>query len=302
MRRGTGSSRSRPAADGRLVTSQPGMVAAVDPAAATLDLRMDDGQQVRLHAVEAGADRLDHGYARTVHRSQGDTVDASHRYFDGGGRELAYVSMSRARDRSRVYVVADDVDQAKGDLTQDWSNDRRQRWASTPAPPPPSVAEIEHTPETPSRLRGVIREARLRSERDAVAAAIPADVSNDLRDARRQLAALEARRHDLETGGPAYWQTPEGRAGTAVRSADRPNSRQPNGEPTIRDCPDPKRRTARYEIRDLVPQLDDAVEHWKAIAGPEHARLTGQIDGLGQTVNTLLEDEKHRGDWLDTPP
>ncbi len=290
-----------PAADGRLVTSQSGMVAAVDPAAATLDLRMDDGQLVRLPAVEAGADRLDHGYARTVHRSQGDTVDAGHRYFDGGGRELAYVSMSRARDRSRVYLVADDIDQAKGDLTQDWSKDRRQRWALDTGTPTTAVSEIDHTPETPSRLRGVIREARLRSERDAVAAAIPPDVSNDLRDARRHLAALETRRHDLETGGRAYSQTPEGRAGTLVRrlTAQLETAQRRADDPGLSRS---QRRTARYETRELVPQLDDAVEHWKAIAGPEHARLTGQIDGLGQTVNTLLEDEKYRGDWLARHP
>jgi hypothetical protein len=41
-----------------------------------LTLRTDDEHTVRLAAVEAGADRLDHGYARTVHRSEGDTIAA----------------------------------------------------------------------------------------------------------------------------------------------------------------------------------------------------------------------------------
>ena len=38
--------------------------------------------------------------------------------------------------RAFVYVVADDVDQAMGDLAQDWANERRHVGRSTPAPPP----------------------------------------------------------------------------------------------------------------------------------------------------------------------
>jgi conjugative relaxase-like TrwC/TraI family protein len=290
-----------PAADGRLVTSQAGTVVAVHPSAAMLDLRMDDGQHVRLSAADAGPDRLDYGYARTVHRSQGDTVDVSHRYFDGGGRELAYVSMSRSRHEAFVYGVADDVDQAKGDLTQDWFRDRRQQWALDTGTPTTSVADLEHEPATPSQLKTVIREARLRAERDAVAAAIPPDVSGTLREARRQLAALEARRHDLETGGPTYWQTPEGRVGAAVqRLAIRIEAEE-------RRADDPRlsgsqRRTARYELRDLRPQVDDASTHWSAVCGPEHARLSARIDDLAETVQPLQEHHEHRIDWLERHP
>jgi hypothetical protein len=290
-----------PAADAGLVTSQAGTVVAVDPSEVTLDLRMDDGQHVRLSAADAGVDRLDYGYARTVHRSQGDTVDVSHRYFDGGGRELAYVSMSRARLEAFVYAVSDDVDQAKGDLTQDWAHDRRQHWALDTGTPTTSVANIEHEPATPSQLKTVIREARLRSERDAVAAAIPPDVTGALRASRRQQAALEARRYDLETGGPSYWQTPEGRAGTAVqRLATRIEAEQLRAEaPHLSRS---QRRTARYELRDLRPQLDDALTHWNAVCGPEDDRLSAQIDRLAQAVQTLQESLEHRIDWLDRHP
>ena len=89
-------------------------------------LRMADERLVTLDAGEAGPERLDYGYAITVHRSQGGTIDTGHRLADGGGRELAYVSMSRARDRSTVYVVADDLDQACSDLTHDWTVERRR--------------------------------------------------------------------------------------------------------------------------------------------------------------------------------
>ena len=36
--------------------------------------------------------------------------------------------MSRAGETSRVYVVADDVNEAIDDLTIEWSADRRQCW------------------------------------------------------------------------------------------------------------------------------------------------------------------------------
>jgi ATP-dependent exoDNAse (exonuclease V) alpha subunit len=112
---------------GRLLNSERAMVLAVDPHRNQIDVETDDGRLVRL--VGAELERLDYGYATTVHRSQGVTVDRAHIYADGGGRELAYVAMSRARKESRVYVVADDTAMAAEDLKRDWSRERRPIWA-----------------------------------------------------------------------------------------------------------------------------------------------------------------------------
>lgn len=60
---------------------------------------------------------------------QGATVDRAHVFADGGGRELVYVAMNRARDTSQVYVAADDLDQAVEDLMVEWSA------ATQPRPP-----------------------------------------------------------------------------------------------------------------------------------------------------------------------
>ncbi|MEA3216772.1 MAG: hypothetical protein QOJ19_2928, partial [Acidimicrobiia bacterium] len=109
-----------PAARGAIVTSQRGVVDHVDVDARRLWVRMDDGQLHRLEGDELSADRLDHGYAVTVHRAQGATVDTAHRLHDGGGRELAYVAMSRARRHTTIHLVADDLDQAAEDLRRDW--------------------------------------------------------------------------------------------------------------------------------------------------------------------------------------
>ena len=77
---------------------------------------------------DIGAERLGHGYAITAHRSQGSTVDVAHVLDDGGGRELAYVAMSRARTASHVYVTAADPRQAAERLAWTWDQQRRQAW------------------------------------------------------------------------------------------------------------------------------------------------------------------------------
>ena len=47
-------------------------------------------------------------------------MERAHMVAYGGGRELAYLAMSRARGASHVHVVADDVDQAAEDLVTEW--------------------------------------------------------------------------------------------------------------------------------------------------------------------------------------
>ncbi len=91
-----------PGADGAVVTSEQGRVYAVDPGRAELLAHMDDGRLQHFGPDDIGPSQLAHGYALTVHRAQGATVARAHAFEDGGGRELAYVKMSRARERSTV--------------------------------------------------------------------------------------------------------------------------------------------------------------------------------------------------------
>jgi len=198
-----------PGAQGQIVASERGTVASVDPAAGSLQARMDDGRLQSGTAEDTGRERLSYGYAITVHRSQGATVDTAHRLEDGGGRELAYVPMSRARHQATVWVIADDVDQAVEDLKKDWPRARRQRWAidSGTVDPPPTPASVERDRQVAPALRNALHRGRLRAERDAVAASIPRDVTAELRTTKGAL--LEQRRAlaDLDSGGDRWTGT-----------------------------------------------------------------------------------------------
>jgi conjugative relaxase-like TrwC/TraI family protein len=118
-----------PSTEGKLVTSQRGQVVAVDPNRGTATVLMDDGSTHQAARDDLGANRLSYAYALTVHRCQGLTTDTCHHLADGGGREVAYVAASRARHRTAIHIVADNLDQAVEDLTREWSADRRPRWA-----------------------------------------------------------------------------------------------------------------------------------------------------------------------------
>jgi len=72
-----------------------------------LSVKLDNGK-----AVEFTADQckdIDHGYAVTIHKSQGVTVDRAYVLATGGmDRNLAYVGMTRHREVATLYAGADD--------------------------------------------------------------------------------------------------------------------------------------------------------------------------------------------------
>jgi conjugative relaxase-like TrwC/TraI family protein len=111
-----------------LVTSQRAQVVAVDHRTQSLTLVTDDHRQVVLAGEAIDAEHLAHAYALTVHREQGATADRAHVLAEGGGRQLTYVALSRARHRSTIHTTADNHDQATENLTDDWTTNRDQPW------------------------------------------------------------------------------------------------------------------------------------------------------------------------------
>jgi hypothetical protein len=160
-----------PSPERGLVTSQRGHVTAIDLDSKTAILRMDDGSCHELTRNELGAGRLGYAYALTVHRTQGATCDMCHHLAEGGGRELAYVAASRARQHTTIHLAADNLDQAVEDLTRDWSADRRPRWAIDIGTPT-ARAHIPINDQTTRQLQESIDLARER-QRQAIAARPP---------------------------------------------------------------------------------------------------------------------------------
>ena len=198
----TASSRSPPTPSAGIVTSEPLTVLAVDRATPST-VRTTDGRAVRLTGDALDAEHLDYGYALTVHRAQGATYDRAHVLAAGGGRELAYVALSRARDHTTIHATADDLAQAVDDLQADWGVDRHQRWITDTPARPGQEPEPSHVA---SRLGNV--------------AALPTPPLADQQgDAQRRLIDLHDD-YDVLLAGKGRWaDTPAGAAARALNAA-----------------------------------------------------------------------------------
>ena len=143
-----------PGAAGALVTSQRATVEQSNPEA----VRSSCAPTTAARSGLAGKKPGPTGSARichTVHRGQGSTAARAHLFADGGGRELAYVAMSRARGATHAWVVADDLAQAAEDLRRDWSARRTPTWALDACLPTTTLREAVVSLANPGHARVV---------------------------------------------------------------------------------------------------------------------------------------------------
>ncbi len=267
-----------PGADGVLVTSQRAVIAAVDPSHGTLTLRTDDGQHVRLGVEEAGADRLGYAYATTVHRCQGATTERAHLFADGGGRELAYVAMSRARESTQVWTVADDLPQAVDDLRRDWSTQRTPTWAIDTALPDLTGLTPQQFQALPTgqqaRLAALLHAQHTITGRAMVGIGLP-DRAATLGQAEQALEAARRARADLDTGGGIWAGT---QAGRAVRDlADARTGRQRAEWAAEHGGRWRDRHAARKEAAEWPAREADAEQRFAMYVVPEVTRLDQEI-------------------------
>jgi hypothetical protein len=257
-----------PNPDAGIVTSEPLTVLAVDEDALTV--RRSDGAVVEITGEGFDIKHLDYGYALTVHRAQGATCDRAHVLAAGGGRELAYVAMSRARDHTTIHATADDLPQAVDDLQADWGIARLQRW-------------IVETPARPGRQPAPARAAR----RPENVQALPAPSLSDQRaDARRRLIDLHADYDELLAGTGRWADTPAGAAARTLNSA----RRQLTEARRVATAPAQGRRDQR-DAANAIPRLKAAVETalhgWDQLGEPEARHLQDQIASTDQELSKL---------------
>jgi hypothetical protein len=295
------------APDSGLVTSQHGTVTMVNPQSGALIARMDDGHLHRLEGDQLAANRLDYSYALTVHRSQGSTVQVCHDLADGGGRELAYVAMSRARSTTIVHTVADDLDQAVEDLTQKWGQARRPVWAIDQGRPDPdaetrpsqSVRLVSE--DTAGQLGQLIERARLRAERDALAVAIPHDPSADVDRNQDQQRREQTRLAGLRQGD--YYGDDPQLAEACRRLVHATDQR--DSVAYRRSWPGHGRRELRRLNREVdrwTNAMSLAQADWQRLSRPEIEKVTTALEQLQHEEQQLRQQHANVVAWCDQHP
>lgn len=131
-----------------------------------MGVRLDDGRQVAFEVKDYAA--VDHGYAATIHKSQGVTVDRTLVLATPGmDRHAAYVALSRHRDGVQLHYGRDDF-ASDAKLAAVLSRDRAKDMAADYAVEPEEAARVfadRREIGLPERVREIVEkvEAKARS-------------------------------------------------------------------------------------------------------------------------------------------
>ena len=153
--------------------------------ARSMAIQIDDGRSVHFDLKDYN--RIDHGYAATIHKAQGMTVDRTHVLATPGmDAHSSYVALSRHRDGVDLHYGHDDF-ASPGQLTRTLSRDRTKDMASDYEQRDPAQTFAERRGITfRERVAEIVRRfvpERMRNMFDGLRAA--ADAVRDPDDARR---------------------------------------------------------------------------------------------------------------------
>jgi len=108
----------------------------VEVSAQSMTVRTDDGRIVSFDLKDYN--RIDHGYAATIHKAQGMTVDRTHVLATPGiDAHGSYVALSRHRDGTELHYGRDDF-ASQDQLTRTLSRDRAKDMATDYKPSDPA--------------------------------------------------------------------------------------------------------------------------------------------------------------------
>ena len=271
-----------PGPDRAWTTSQALTVTAVDPATRTVTAVTRDGRVVTVPAEYLGRERMGYGYAITAHRAQGATVDTAHVLADGGGRELAYVAMSRARGASHVYLPTANPAAGIDYLRWEWGSDRRQAWTLQP-----------------DLVQQALWEAI--DQRRALTATLPSDQTGRIEQAHRQLGDARADLDELYHGRGRWEHHP---AGAAVQHLDAVRARHAWAVEHARrgDLGFLERRRAAKHLETTKQHLALAEQRWKEHVGPHVQAIGQQVHRYERDVRQLEHTQAERDRQLAQNP
>ena len=263
-----------------LVTSERITVLFVDPDDRTVTAAAGD-RTVQLTADEAAAGRLAYGYATTIHRAQGATFDTCHLYADGGTHQLAYVGLTRARDRTTIHCAAESTTQALEDLRNSWTRPDTQRWIIDDRPDP------RHRDQSPRRIDGDLERARIEAEYRALVdlprSCVDQGERLDLAAERNRLVQQQA---ELRAGTGEWADTSAGRAARRLAAATESHQRatQRAASPALSRS---ERRLALREATQLEESIARASESWNRHGRTIDTQLTERIGTLEHHLATF---------------
>ncbi|MGY3448408.1 Ti-type conjugative transfer relaxase TraA [Bradyrhizobium sp. USDA 4353] len=219
--------------------------------AQSMSVQTDDGRSVRFDLKDYN--RIDHGYAATIHKAQGMTVDRVHVLATPGmDAHSSYVALSRHRDEVDLHYGRDDFANANR-LTRALSRDRAKDMASDyeRADPLQSYAE----------RRGITFRKRVAE----IVRKIMPEMLRDIVDGLRTPADLPG----LEGGQKPERATPE-------RESGGPAAERRGAEvPASNVAQDPEADTRRIRTRALV----------------RHARAVDAIFAAQETSGTASREQ-----------
>ena len=154
-----------------------GMLGEIEQVSPTrMTVRLDAGRSVAFDLKDYA--QIDHGYAATIHKSQGVTVDRTHVLATPGmDRHGAYVALSRHRDSVQLHYGRDELEDL-GKLTRVLSRERAKDMASDFAERRDIHVPASMRPKAPHRERGMF--AGFRPARPAHQQAAPAREDDQL--------------------------------------------------------------------------------------------------------------------------
>jgi Ti-type conjugative transfer relaxase TraA len=163
-----------------------------------------DGTNSRVHVDTKFYKHLDYGYAATVHKAQGTTVDRSYvlgsTHFD---RHTAYVALSRHRDNATLFYARDDFGGRSPTATDETVRQRFMDTLSRARPKELAHDYLEREPGSDAALVSRLVVSQWQKEKNAEAKRPdPASSSMQDLDAKQQAAAekwLKGRQYSQRT-------------------------------------------------------------------------------------------------------
>lgn len=194
--------------------------------------------------------------------------------------------MSRAREHTTLYAVADDVEMAAEDLRRSWGNETRQRWAIDRQPGDTRAL-------TPGAAAApALRLARLRAEHESLSALLPPNpVKEHLRaEIRRNGLRNALYELDHHNAHGKWANTPVAEALTAWNKV---HYERTAAEANSHTAPLLRRPGFARAARDAAQREAPLEAAYEALAGAERARLVPELKAAETEVIGLDAQKVH---------